>query len=41
MPLTGFTSLPLEQAVTEAMAEMRTQLSDIDRENKKILEDGV
>ena len=30
----------LEQAVTEAMAEMRTQLSDIDRENKKILEDG-
>ena len=30
----------IEQAVTEAMAEMRTQLSDIDRENKKILEDG-
>lgn len=30
----------LEQAVTEAMEEMRTQLTEIDIENKKLLEDG-
>ena len=35
----AFTSLPLS-GCHRAMAEMRTQLSDIDRENKKILEDG-
>lgn len=30
----------LDQAVTEAMEEMRTQLTKIDQENKKLLEDG-
>lgn len=30
----------LEQAVSEAMEEMRTQLTEIDSENKKLLEDG-